>query len=108
MLAGPLVALLGLLAVVFVLRTRWRVRRSLYESLRAERQRQIEAAHRRGGGTGGEASAGRGPAEPPVEAGVMAQRVRESRLQSAAGTAALVATVLLVVVGILLVVGQPR
>jgi hypothetical protein len=46
-LIGPLVALAGVLAAAYLLRSRVRHRRSLYAAVRAERERRVRAARER-------------------------------------------------------------
>lgn len=98
---GPLLAVLGLVGVVAVMRTRWRVRHSLYESLRTERQRQIEEARARALGET-PAPAGR-PAKVVESGGGLA--VRETPVQVVLGYAALLGALLAVLFGIVVLLG---
>ena len=101
---GLLIAALGLVAVFAVLRTRWRVRHSLYDSLRAERQRQVEEARGRALGAG--TAAGESP--PRVIDSQGGLTVRETTAQVLAGHAALAVALLLVLLGVVVLVGATR
>ncbi len=66
-LLPAVIAIFGVIAASFVIRTRYRVRQSLYTSLREQRAREIEKArHRALAGTSAE-EAGRAGGESPLE-----------------------------------------
>ena len=101
---GLLIAALGLVAVLAVLRTRWRVRHSLYDSLRAERHRQVEEARARALGN----ATPTGDSSPRVIESKGDLKVRETTAQVLAGYAALVVALLLVLLGVVVLVGGTR
>ena len=98
---GSLLAVLGVVAVAAVVRTRWRVRHSLYESLRTERQQQIEQARARALGDSAP-PAGR-PSKVVESEGALA--VRETPFQVVLGYAALLGAVVIVLFGVVVLLG---
>lgn len=101
---GPLVAVLGLLAAFIAVRTRWRVRQSLYESLRTERRRQVEQAR-------GRVVAGDGPPlTPPPELAEPREIevAEETFMQKVAAQLALVGALLAILLGVLLLIAAAR
>ena len=104
LLLGPLIAVLGVVAVAAVIRTRWRVRHSLYETLRNERHRQIEEARARALGTTPASAA----ESPRVVESKGSLEVRETPLQIVLGYIALVVALLVVLLGVIVLVGGAR
>lgn len=98
---GPLLAVLGVVAVAAVIRTRWRVRHSLYESLRMERHHQIEEARAR---ALGETSPPAGRPSKVVDSGG-ALAVRETPVQLILGYAALLGALMVVLFGVVVLFG---
>ncbi len=109
---APLISVVGVVATAIVLRTRWRVRASLYESLREERQSKIAMARVRisspalravavapAQSLAIDSSAAREPA---------GEEPSESRLHAAFGYVSLSAALLTILLGVLLLVGQAR
>jgi hypothetical protein len=100
---APLIAVIGLLATLFVIRTRWRVKKSLYSTLRAERTAQLEAQKKRA-------------TDPSYRLRHLPTPVRavedgsgESLLHAVAGYVSLSAALMTVLLGVLLAIGsQPR
>lgn len=118
LLIAPTVAVLGLIATFLVVRARYREKESLYETLRAERQKQIQHARMRAIGHTAAPAAEPvvAPAEPvapaPPEApatGVAAireQAIHRDRLRNVTGIVALVVSLVLVLLGVLLAIAQ--
>jgi Flp pilus assembly protein TadB len=120
LLIAPAAAVLGLIATFVVIRARSREKESLYETLRAERQKQIQQARLRA--MGNTDTAGTRPPAPaePVEAvetsrpedprselaELRAQRIHRDRLSNVTGIIALVVSLVLVLLGVLLAVAQ--
>ncbi len=91
-LLPPLVAVLGVIATAFIIRTRYRVKQSLYTSVRQQRAREILKARNRAlaATTAGDDSA---PARG------------ESALEIAFGLTSLVAALGLVLMGVVMAIG---
>jgi hypothetical protein len=120
LLIAPAAAVLGLIATFVVIRARYREKESLYETLREERQKQIQQARLRAMGEPNTAATRPpAPAEPvgAVEssrpddppsglADVRAQTIRRDRLSNVTGIIALVVSLVLVLLGVLLAVAQ--
>lgn len=121
---GTLTAVLGLTALAAVLSTRRRVRKSLYESLREERRRQVEETRDRIRGlrspsspplaaaAGSALGAVAGPSarlasEPPLPRAAMAGR-EEPLAQAVAGHAALLAALVSILLGVFLLLAGTR
>ena len=92
LLLPPVVAVLGIIATAFVIRTRYRVRHSLYTSVRATRTRHVEEARRRA--LAAAAPGGKGVAS-----------AAESVVETAFGLISLAAALGLVLMGVLLAIG---
>jgi hypothetical protein len=122
LLIAPTVAVLGLIATFLVVRARYREKESLYETLRAERQKQIQHARLRAMGQT-QAAASPAPAPPaapvadpvaPVEpaepatgiAAIREQAIHRDRLRNVTGIVALVVSLVLVLLGILLAIAE--
>jgi hypothetical protein len=125
LLIAPTVAVLGLIATFLVIRSRYREKQSLYETLRAERREQIEKARRRAISEADEPSptptpAAATPASQPPEAvapegappsgiaAIRAEAIQRGRTRSIAGVAALVASLVLVLLGVVLAIVESR
>ena len=89
------IAVLGVIATAFVVRTRYRVKHSLYTSVRRSRARQIERARRR-------ALANAGPGDAGTS---LTPRDGETALEMTLGLISLAAALGLVLMGILLAIG---
>jgi hypothetical protein len=88
------IAILGVIATTFVIRTRYRVKHSLYTSVRMTQTRQVEEARRR-----------------VLAAAAAAQGIRpagESVLELTFGLISLVAALGLVLMGVILAIGASR
>lgn len=97
--------MIGLLATLFVIRTRWRVKKSLYSTLRAERTAQLEAQKRRAT----EPHGVQGSRPPSVSQRVPDDPSGESLLHAIAGYVSLSAALMTVLLGVLLAIGSsPR
>lgn len=94
MLLPPVIALLGVVATVLVIRTRYRVKHSLYTSVRAGQTRHIERARKR-------ALA----AAAPGAHGVGLAAAGETALETAFGLISLAAALGLVLMGVLMAIG---
>lgn len=89
-----LIALLGVIATTFVIRTRYRVKHSLYTSVRMTQTRQVEEARRR-----------------VLAAAAAAEGIRppgETALELTFGLISLVAALGLVLMGVVLAIGAAR
>lgn len=119
LLIAPTVAALGLIATVLVIRARYREKESLYESLRSERRAQIQKARQRAlsGPVPVTPAQPVGPAPTPVRpatlveppsgiAAIRAQAIERGRLHNVAGLAALVVSLIVVLLGVLLAIVQ--
>ncbi len=120
---APLIAAIGVVATAFVLRTRSRVRASLYDSLREERQKRIAEARSRAGSprpftvpVDEGASAPELQAVPPTPLPGASQDllpavpdpVPEARLHAFFGYLSLAAALLTVLLGVVMLIGQFR
>lgn len=94
-LLPPVIALLGVLATVFIVRTRYRVKHSLYKSVRQTRTRQIEEARRRALSAAG-----------PSGESVTVEPGGETALEMAFGLISLAAALALVLMGVILAIGS--
>jgi hypothetical protein len=121
-LLAPLVAFLGILGVLAVLRTRRRVGTSLYEALREERRRQIEDARLWGGSLDESPPTTRPPSagyRPPTSRGTVSAAAptvdpavppvpTESRTHVLVANVSLAVALLVVLVGVFLAIAQAR
>jgi len=119
---APLIAAIGVFATAFVLRTRRRVRASLYDSLREERQERIAQARKRAGNPApisGPLDEGSSSPElqvvPPTPLPVASQAlpavpapVPQRRLHAFFGYLSLAAALLTVLLGVVMLIGQFR
>jgi len=126
LLIAPTIAVLGLVATFLVVRSRYREKQSLYETLRAERREQIEKARRRAVGeraaTPTPAPATESPAAAPAAAptpardgeppsgiaAIRAEAIQRGRGRNIVGVAALVASLVLVLLGVVLAIVESR
>jgi hypothetical protein len=123
LLIAPTVAALGLIATVLVIRARYREKESLYETLRAERQKQIQQARRRAIGDSKATPPPPTPAVPapaqaaahsapktPVSgiAAIREEAIHRGRLRNVAGVTALVVSLAVVLLGVVLAIAEAR
>lgn len=122
LLIAPTVAALGLIATILVIRARYREKQSLYETLRVERQKQIQQARLRAIGdpnatpppapaTPVPAPAAAAAPETPTPslsgiASIREQAIHRERLRNVAGMTALVVSLLVVLLGVLLAIAE--
>jgi hypothetical protein len=118
-LVAPTVAALGVIATILVVRARYREKESLYETLRAERQKQIQEARLRAiGDPAGPTpppatpvpaaeAVTRAPKSPPSGvASIREHAIHRDRFRNVAGVTALVVSLILVLLGVLLAIAE--
>lgn len=119
LLIAPTVAVLGLIATFLVVRSRYKEKQSLYETLRAERRQQIDKARRRAmreetpsqpppatPPPATEVAAGPAPegAPPSGVAAIRAEAIQRGRARGVVGVAALVGSLALILLGVILAI----